>query len=97
MKWPFDCKEHLRTICPIVCEGRSHLAYHACRFVTLVDVLYENRIRLFCSAEDDPMQLFRHIVSVADARRATKSEMVYLLVFACCKVNDQHAYQLCAD
>lgn len=44
--------------------------------MTLVDVLYENRIRLFCSAEGDPMQLFQHVVTMADARRINKSDMV---------------------
>ena len=47
-----------------------------CRFVMLIDVLYENQIRLFCSAEGDPMQLFKHIVTVSDARRVSKSNMV---------------------
>ena len=57
-------------------DSNEQVSRHACRFVTLVDVLYENRIRLFCSAEDDPMQLFQHIVTVADAHRLNKSNMV---------------------
>lgn len=47
-----------------------------CRFVTLIDVLYENQIRLFCSADADPMELFQHIVTVSDARRLSKTNMV---------------------
>lgn len=40
----------------------------AYRFVTLIDVLYEHRIRVFCSAAADPMQLFVHIMTQQDAR-----------------------------
>ena len=38
-----------------------------CRFVTLIDVLYEHRIRLFCSAEGDPYALFQNILTQQDA------------------------------
>lgn len=40
----------------------------AYRFVTLVDVLYENRIRLFCSALALPRQLFANVYSQQDAK-----------------------------
>ena len=41
----------------------------AYRFVTLVDVLYENRIRLFCSAAGLPADLFNNVMSMADAKQ----------------------------
>lgn len=41
----------------------------AYRFVTLVDVMYENRARLLCTAEGTPFQLFERIVTVADAQQ----------------------------
>lgn len=47
----------------------------ACRFVTLIDVLYEKHIRLFCSAEAEPMDLFANIMTMQDAR-SQKSKMV---------------------
>ncbi|PON48438.1 ATPase, AFG1-like [Parasponia andersonii] len=40
----------------------------AFRFVTLVDVMYENRARLLCTAEGTPIQLFERIVTIADAQ-----------------------------
>ncbi|KVI01372.1 ATPase, AFG1-like protein, partial [Cynara cardunculus var. scolymus] len=39
----------------------------AYRFVTLVDVMYENKARLVCTAEGTPFDLFERIVTVADA------------------------------
>ncbi|KAJ9550957.1 hypothetical protein OSB04_015002 [Centaurea solstitialis] len=39
----------------------------AYRFVTLVDVMYENKARLMCTAEGTPFDLFKRIVTVADA------------------------------
>ncbi|KAL4564210.1 hypothetical protein LXL04_028266 [Taraxacum kok-saghyz] len=39
----------------------------AYRFVTLVDVMYENKARLMCTAEGTPFELFERIVTVADA------------------------------
>lgn len=41
----------------------------AYRFVTLVDVMYENKARLLCTAEASPVELFEKIVTVADAQR----------------------------
>ncbi|XP_047939132.1 AFG1-like ATPase isoform X1 [Salvia hispanica] len=40
----------------------------AYRFVTLVDVMYEKRARLLCTAEGTPFQLFERIVTIADAQ-----------------------------
>ncbi|XP_042500687.1 AFG1-like ATPase isoform X2 [Macadamia integrifolia] len=39
----------------------------AYRFVTLIDVMYENKARLQCTAEATPFELFERIVSVSDA------------------------------
>lgn len=41
----------------------------AFRFVTLVDVMYENKSRLLCTAEVSPVELFERIVTVADAQK----------------------------
>lgn len=38
------------------------------RFVTLVDVMYENRARLLCTAEGSPVELLENIVTIADAK-----------------------------
>ena len=38
-----------------------------CRFLTLVDVLYEHNIRLFCSSEGLPFELFQHIMTRSQA------------------------------
>ncbi|KAL5538872.1 hypothetical protein UlMin_044188 [Ulmus minor] len=40
----------------------------AYRFVTLVDVMYENKARLLCTAEGSPLQLFEKILTIADAQ-----------------------------
>ncbi|KAL0453881.1 UNVERIFIED_CONTAM: AFG1-like ATPase [Sesamum latifolium] len=55
----------------------------AYRFVTLVDVMYENRARLVCTAEGMPVELFDRIVTIAEAKqmarrtssRSTKSDV----------------------
>lgn len=39
----------------------------AYRFVTLIDVMYENRTRLLCSAEAGPVDLFSNIITQFDA------------------------------
>lgn len=43
----------------------------AYRFVTLIDVMYENKGRLLCSAEDEPVGLFKRCVTVADAPKTS--------------------------
>ncbi|KAJ4954177.1 hypothetical protein NE237_031009 [Protea cynaroides] len=40
----------------------------AYRFVTLIDVAYENKARLLCSAEGTPTELLERIVTVSDAQ-----------------------------
>ncbi|XP_044464945.1 AFG1-like ATPase [Mangifera indica] len=40
----------------------------AYRFVTLVDVMYENKARLMCTAEGSPIQIFSKVVTIADAQ-----------------------------
>ncbi|KAE8711237.1 putative Clathrin assembly protein [Hibiscus syriacus] len=53
-------------------EGIPKLGLHnrtaAYRFVTLVDVMYENKARLLCTAEGSPLELFENIVTVSDAQ-----------------------------
>ncbi|KAJ4959178.1 hypothetical protein NE237_026289 [Protea cynaroides] len=39
----------------------------AYRFVTLIDVMYENKARILCTAEGTPIELFERIVAVSDA------------------------------
>lgn len=41
----------------------------AYRFVTLVDVMYENKARLMCTAEGSPFELFERIVTISDAEQ----------------------------
>ncbi|XP_030523645.1 AFG1-like ATPase [Rhodamnia argentea] len=41
----------------------------AYRFVTLVDVLYENKARLLCTAEGSPHEILDRIVTIADAQQ----------------------------
>uniref|UniRef100_A0A1D1XSF3 Lactation elevated protein 1 n=2 Tax=Anthurium amnicola TaxID=1678845 RepID=A0A1D1XSF3_9ARAE len=54
-------------------EGVPKFGLHnrtaAYRFVTLVDVMYENKARLVCTAEATPTELFERIVTVADAQK----------------------------
>ncbi|CAI0427667.1 unnamed protein product [Linum tenue] len=54
-------------------EGIPILGLHnrtaAYRFVTLVDVMYENRARLLCTAEGTPLELFQKIVTISDAQQ----------------------------
>ena len=51
---------------PIFTSAAKSEAY---RFVTLVDVLYENRIQVMCSAEGSPFEIFRNIFSQEDAKK----------------------------
>ena len=46
-----------------------------CRFLTLVDVLYEHNIRLFCSSEGLPFELFQHIVTRSEAKELKSAEV----------------------
>ncbi|XP_072970758.1 uncharacterized protein [Typha angustifolia] len=54
-------------------EGIPKFGLHnrtaAYRFVTLVDVMYENKARLLCTAEASPVELFERIMTVADAHK----------------------------
>ncbi|CAD6262993.1 unnamed protein product [Miscanthus lutarioriparius] len=43
----------------------------AYRFVTLIDVMYENKARLLCTAEAGPVGLFENIVTVAEAQKVS--------------------------
>jgi hypothetical protein len=46
-----------------------------CRFLTLVDVLYEHHIRLFCSSEGLPFELFLHILTRSQAKEPKAVEV----------------------
>ncbi|THU62326.1 hypothetical protein C4D60_Mb01t03950 [Musa balbisiana] len=54
-------------------EGVPKFGIHnrtaAYRFVTLIDVMYENKARLLCTAEASPVELFERIVTVMDAQK----------------------------
>ncbi|KAG5559600.1 hypothetical protein RHGRI_009212 [Rhododendron griersonianum] len=54
-------------------EGVPIFALHnrtaAYRFVTLVDVMYENKARFLCTAEGTPFELFRRVVTISDAQQ----------------------------
>ncbi|KAJ1433561.1 P-loop containing nucleoside triphosphate hydrolase [Sesbania bispinosa] len=39
------------------------------RFVTLVDVIYENRARLLCTADGSPQDLFEKVVTISEAKQ----------------------------
>ncbi|ESQ54451.1 hypothetical protein EUTSA_v10025101mg [Eutrema salsugineum] len=41
----------------------------AYRFVTLVDVMYETKARLLCTAEGSPVELLERIVTISDAQQ----------------------------
>ncbi|KAL5842196.1 hypothetical protein ACOSQ3_012799 [Xanthoceras sorbifolium] len=47
-----------------------HNRTSAYRFVTLVDVMYESRARLLCTAEGSPLDLFKRIVTISEAQHA---------------------------
>lgn len=46
----------------------------AYRFVTLIDVLYEHRVRLVCSAEGFPSELFSNVLTNLEAKEAASRE-----------------------
>ncbi|KAI8019380.1 AFG1-like ATPase [Camellia lanceoleosa] len=46
-----------------------HNRIAAYQFVTLVDVMYENKARLMCTAEGTPVELFEKIVTISDAQQ----------------------------
>ncbi|KAI8008376.1 AFG1-like ATPase [Camellia lanceoleosa] len=48
---------------------RLHNRTAAYRFVTLVDVMYENKARLMCTAEGTPVELFEKIVTISNAQQ----------------------------
>lgn len=52
-----------------------------CRFVTLIDVLYEHRIRVFCSADAEVMDLFVNIMTLQEARTQRPKMVTLLSVF----------------
>ena len=52
-------------------DGSNRTA--AYRFVTLIDVLYEHRVRLLCSAEGMPLQLFEYIMTNGEAKAAERA------------------------
>lgn len=60
-----------------------------CRFVTLIDVLYEHRIRVFCSAKGEPMDLFVNIMTLQEAR-TQRSNMVNMLFTALSEHNSDN-------
>lgn len=51
-------------------------AGQAYRFLTLVDVLYDHRVRLVCSAEVDPLDLFAHILTQEQYREVAQRGQV---------------------
>lgn len=53
---------------PIFTASTRSEAY---RFVILIDVFYEHKVRLLCSAEAMPSQLFEHVKSNSDAKASS--------------------------
>ena len=51
---------------PIFVSSHKPEAY---RFVTLIDVFYENRIQVMCSAAGNPMDIFQNVFSQEEARK----------------------------
>lgn len=47
----------------------AHNRTSAYRFVTLVDVMYENKAKLLCSAEASPVELLERIVTIDEAKK----------------------------
>ncbi|KAF6261142.1 AFG1-like ATPase-domain-containing protein [Scenedesmus sp. NREL 46B-D3] len=52
---------------PVFSAANRAAAY---RFVTLIDVMYEHRVRMLISAEGTPFELFQWIVTQQEARKA---------------------------
>jgi len=85
---------------------RTKVLLLLCRFLTLVDVLYEHNIRLFCSSEGLPFELFQHIVTRSQAKEPKVMQVgislhpavaIFLVVdFSCriCQISDSR-YQAC--
>ncbi|KMZ74285.1 AFG1-like ATPase family protein [Zostera marina] len=57
----------------LVLEGIPRFGQHnrtaAYRFVTLIDVMYESKARLVCTAEASPVDLFDRVMTVSDAKK----------------------------
>lgn len=64
---------------PVFTGGNRSAAY---RFVTLIDVLYEHRVRVLCSAEAAPAALFANIKPHAEANAELDSGDVVSVRFA---------------
>eukprot|EP00210_Caulerpa_lentillifera_P002996 g2860.t1 len=67
--------QHFHTVflqdIPIINSDNKSAAY---RFVSLIDILYDNRIRLICSAEGDPVELFKKVLSHKDSMSKANEE-----------------------
>lgn len=46
----------------------------AYRFVTLIDILYENKVRLLCAAEGSPEEIFSHVQTYSESRSGTTDD-----------------------
>jgi len=75
--FPFEdlCDKPLEKFHTLALDGIPKLGSSnrtaAYRFVTLIDVMYENKARLLCTAEAGPVGLFENIVTVAEARKVS--------------------------
>ena len=64
-----EALSHTQHCCGRRCETvRTDVFVQRRRFLTLVDVLYEHNIRLFCSSEGLPFELFQHIMTRSQAK-----------------------------
>ena len=72
---------------PIFTAAMRPQAY---RCVTLIDVLYEHRIRVFASSDAVPMDLFKNVISQADAQsKVSKCNRHLTCAFDGCLVSAQ--------